>query len=60
MKISTADTPEFIGQIIDIFEDFLAKKPGYDKNDVIIVGSDYDTLSAQLTAMMQNWDVLEP
>ena len=58
---------EFIGQIIDIFEDFLEEK-GIDilndekedsENPAIIYGTDYDNLQDDLEAMMIAWDVFE-
>lgn len=57
---------EFIGQIIDIFEDFLESKgvdiPNADKeqseNPAIIYGMDYGALQSDLEQMMYNWGVL--
>lgn len=56
---------EFIGQIIDIFEDFLAdrgvsicnsEKPR-EYDDVIIYGSDYESLSRKLIELIDNWSI---
>lgn len=59
---------EFIGQIIDIFEDFLeAKKidiPNPEKEQsgdyaAIIYGMDYGDLQSNLEEMMLNWGVIQ-
>lgn len=60
---------EFIGQIIDIFEDFLDEKGCDIENEernaddepisAIIYRSDYDALSDRLTSMMTNWGILK-
>lgn len=72
--ISKEDTPEFIGQIIDIFEDFLAEKgieiPNPEKEDnqdsyedpdeiAILYGSDYGELQTALENTMKNWGILK-
>ena len=56
----------FIGQIIDIFEDFLEEKgidiPNEDRGEdsgAIIYGMDYGELQENLESMMINWCVLE-
>lgn len=71
--ITPENQPEFIGQIIDIFEDFLTEKgvtlnnpeiqeaidEGEDpKALAIIFGSDYGSLQDSLTAMLTEWHVL--
>lgn len=71
--ITHENQPEFIGQIIDIFEDFLTEKgvtlnnpeiqeaidEGEDPKDLaIIFGSDYSSLQDSLTAMLTEWHVL--
>lgn len=71
--ITPENQPEFIGQIIDIFEDFLTEKgvtlnnpeiqeaidEGEDPKDLaIIAGSDYRSLQDSLTAMLTEWHVL--
>lgn len=65
--------PEFFGQIIDIFEDFLDAKgvqiantdrdediaDGEDPEGLaIIYGEDYDIIKDQLTSMMQHWHII--
>ena len=64
---------EFLGQIIDIFEDFLEEKgvkidnpekledPDLrdDPDSTIIYGSDYGELQTRLQEMMEAWDVME-
>ena len=59
---------DFIGQLIDIFEDFLDEKgisienEERDEDDdsaAIIFGSDYDALAEQLTETMTRWGVLK-
>ena len=62
------DTTEFIGQIIDIFEDFLDEKgivivnPERDEDDeemaANIYGSDYDRLSDEITGTLKRWNVI--
>jgi hypothetical protein len=58
---------EFVGQIIDIFEDFLEEKgisiDNPEKEDdpdnaAIIYGSDYGALQDQLEAMLRNWGLI--
>lgn len=71
--ITPENQPEFIGQIIDIFEDFLTEKgvtlnnpeiqeaidEGEDPEDLAIIsGSDYNSLQDSLTAMLTEWHVL--
>lgn len=71
--ITHENQPEFIGQIIDIFEDFLTEKgvtlnnpeiqeaidEGEDLKDLAIIsGSDYSSLQDSLTAMLTEWHVL--
>ena len=60
--------PEFIGQIIGIFEDFLESKgidiPNEEKEQsgegaAIIYGTDYGRLQSDLEEMMCNWSVIE-
>ena len=67
MKIETNLIPEFLGQIIDIFEDFLEEKgieiPNEERDDsdnpAIIYGTDYGNLSDELENLMVAWDVTE-
>lgn len=71
--ITPENQPEFIGQIIDIFEDFLTEKgvtlnnpeiqeaidEGENPEDLAIIsGSDYSSLQDSLTAMLTEWHVL--
>ena len=64
MKINIDNKSEFIGQIIDIFEDFLEEKGIRLDNDereaddefaAIIYGSDYGDIQDQLEAMLNEW-----
>lgn len=48
------ESSEFLGQIIDIFQDYLDDR----SDDTTISGADYDTLSEKLRNMMLCWDVL--
>lgn len=69
--VTSEDRPEFIGQIIDIFEDFLEKKrinidndekddPALNEGDAaIIYGTDYGDLQTDLENLMINWKVME-
>lgn len=73
MKITIEDKPEFIGQIIDLFEDFLDAKgvkiPNDEKiedatediEDCIanIYGSDYGDLSDGIEEILTRWKLLE-
>ena len=66
--ISTEDTPELIGQIIDIFEDFLEEKgitiendereDSGEENDAIIYGTDYGTIQDELEATLKTWNII--
>lgn len=55
---------EFVGQIIDIFEDFLEFKGIEIENDekegteeeTIIYGSDYGILQTNIETMLDNWN----
>lgn len=66
-KISKRDTPEFIGQIIDLFEDFLeVKKVDLhnperigDEFAAIIYGTDYDEVRNQIFETLKNWELIE-
>lgn len=66
------DVPEFLGQIIDIFEDFLTNRGIVLENDerdfdedldeeesANIYGDDYDELHDNLENMMCNWGIIE-
>lgn len=57
-KIKPEDKEEYIGQIIDIFEDFLADKKEKNKmHEPIIVDDDYDVLHDNLMELMNNWNL---
>lgn len=69
--VKAEDAPEFVGQIIDTFEDFLDEKgivipneerdndEGLDpENSANIYGSDYGMLQDQLYDMMKNWNLI--
>ncbi|MBQ7416583.1 MAG: hypothetical protein IJV18_00585 [Acidaminococcaceae bacterium] len=71
-KISLNDLPEFIGQIIDIFEDFLDEKgivienPERDEDPNIdpeesanIYGSDYGALEDEIKELLVNWKIAD-
>lgn len=61
--IKTKDLPEYTGQIIDLFEDFLEEKGVEIENDerdeddyaAIIYGTDYGYLQDGLEQIMRNW-----
>lgn len=63
-KIKEANNLEFIGQIIDIFEDFLEKRGIHihnveqDKDVALIYGEDYFELEDSLKDMLKNWVVI--
>lgn len=60
---------EFLGQIIDSFEDFLEEKKvsiknhektedDHSDNPAIIFGSDYDNIEDSIRRLLQNWNIL--
>lgn len=53
--------PEFAGEIIDIFEDFLDSKDiELNKtDDVFINGFDYDGLESSIISMLKSWGLAE-
>lgn len=61
--IRESDLPEFVGQIIDIFEDFLEdrdiKLPNKDRDQdpdaAIIYGDDYGELQSDIESLLKNW-----
>lgn len=72
--INRMELPEFIGQIIDIFEDFLEEKgvalenpekqeavdDGTDPDSIaIIYGTDYGALQDDLETMLRNWELIK-
>lgn len=52
-----SDEPEFIGQFMDVFEDFLEKHKDEltDQDGVILTGSKYDELASQIKTLINNW-----
>lgn len=62
-KINENNKAEFIGQIIDVFEDFLESKginiPNDEKTDddnpAIIYGTDYGEIQTDLEELLQYW-----
>lgn len=69
--VSEEDRPEFIGQIIDVFEDFLDEK-GIDisndekdeaasegENPAIIYGTDYGNIESEIEEILVNWKIMK-
>ena len=62
------DLAEFVGQIIDTFEDFLEERSivlqnqerNEDESDAIIYGSDYGQLQDAINDILKNWEVVGP
>ena len=50
---------EFIGQIIDIFEDYLTQKGIAKPDKGFITGKDYEDLSKDLEGLMTHWEVFK-
>lgn len=65
-RIDKNDKAEFLGQIIDIFEDFLEERGvnltneerEQDPDAAIIYGTDYGQLREELEVMMIAWGVM--
>ncbi len=72
-EVTREDTPELVGQIIDIFEDFLEEKgidiPNPEKKEAvddgehpesicIIYGSDYGDLQDCIEATLRSWSLI--
>ena len=66
IKIKENDFPEFLGQVIDVFEDFLEEK-GIDVSNeekeesddpAILYGSDYGFLESGIMDILKNWACL--
>lgn len=67
--VNVNDKAEFIGQIIDVFEDFLTEK-GVEKfnnepqedndpdNPVYIYGNDYYEIEDALLKIMERWSII--
>lgn len=71
--VNEMNRPELIGNIIDIFEDFLDAKgifipnPERDEDPELdiessanIYGEDYDSLSNSLENLLRSWNITEP
>ena len=73
-RIKVNDLPEFVGQTIDVFEDFLEEKGiKLDNPEIeeaiadgqnpetcaIIYGTDYGSLQDELTALFRAWGMIE-
>ena len=65
VKIKQTEEAEFIGQFIDVFEDFLdskgicidnADRDADDDNAAIIYGDDYDILADEILSVLHNWE----
>lgn len=74
-KVTNDDLPELVGQLIDIFEDFLAEKgieienpekaeavaDGEDPESIcILYGTDYGDLQSSIEETLINWKLAEP
>lgn len=72
-KIKSSEVPELVGQIIDIFEDFLAAKEvniynpekvfatedGVDVSEIaILYGSDYAELETYIKSTLASWGII--
>ena len=69
LKVSIGETPELIGQFIDLFEDFLDEKgvaiPNEERNEddeecaANIYGADYDILADGIREILTRWELIE-
>ena len=66
-KIKREDLPEFLGQVIGVFEEFLEERNVAVYNperegdgSAILYGSDYGDLQDELTAVLGAWNMREP
>lgn len=63
--IQETDRAEFVGQLLDIFEDFLEEKhieienPEKLEDAAILYGSDYDNLQTTVENTLINWQLLD-
>lgn len=73
--IAKAELSEFVGQIIDVFEDFLASKrithrdlgnfespdPWTDEHEVdaVIYGSQYDEIANSVKNLISEWELID-
>lgn len=65
IELPDEDKPEFIGQLIDVFEDFLDEKGivieneeregDEDEDEAIIYGSDYDEIADGIREIISRW-----
>lgn len=63
IELPAEDESEFIGQIVDVFEDFLEEKgiiiandeKDGDEDDAIIYGSDYDEIADGIREIISRW-----
>lgn len=69
LEVCTGDACEFVGQVIDIFENFLderkvtlrnGERDQSGENAAIIYGTDYGELQSELEAMFMSWGVFKP
>ena len=54
---------EFLGQMIDIVEDFLNDfdiTPKGERKDALLKGDDYDTLRDRFKGLLENWGLMAP
>ena len=73
-KIPAEEKAEIIGQIMDVFEDFLDEKgikipssekekrkqdPDWEDNEAILYGEDYSRIAEELENMFINWGLME-
>ena len=56
LQLSKQEETEFIGQFIDIIEDYI--HPDAKPSDKQIDGEDYNKLAAQIRSLLHNWNVL--
>ena len=71
--INENDRPEFLGQIMDVFEDFLEERGISLKNEekgelssagedseqeAIIYGTDYDQLQVRIELLLESWGLV--
>lgn len=63
MMINKEDETEFIGQIIDTFEDFLEQNlpelNASDSNKALLIDNKYFDLEDELRNLLRNWDVIK-
>lgn len=67
--IKKEEITEFVGQVIDVFEDFLDDKgvviPNPEReadgegNSANIYGSNYGNLQSRITELAENWNLIE-